>query len=157
MRKLASRFINLPMPYTKQGKNSGNCGPCCLKMLADYYGVKKKDGQKYSVPSLNRLCQVVFDYGCEKSDMARVLKRLGLKRKKIKLNQISKSLTRKKPILGLFIDESGEGHYALIKGVKNEKLIFHDSYWGKNITRDKKIFAGQMRPFGDWIWEIAGP
>ncbi|MFZ4714878.1 MAG: cysteine peptidase family C39 domain-containing protein [Bacteriovoracaceae bacterium] len=147
--------VNLRLPYVPQGKESGNCGPCSLKMIADYYGLKKKTGEEYSVPSLNRLCHVTKEWGCEKSDMNRVMKRLGLKKEKVTLRNISRHLARKKPVLSLIIDESGIGHYAVIKGVDQQKIIFHDSYWGKNFKRPKKSVQKQAKPFQNWMWALS--
>lgn len=153
-RKLTAK-TNLRLPYVAQGKESGNCGPCSLKMIADYYGVRKKTGQKYSVRSLNRLCNVTKEWGCEKSDMNRVMKRLGLKKEKVTLSTINTQLKKKKPVLSLIIDESGIGHYAVIKGVEKKKVIFHDSYWGQNFKRDKQFVARRARAFKDWMWAIS--
>lgn len=149
------KSIKLPLPYVKQGKNSGNCGPCSIKMIADYYGVKKPTGENYSVTSLNRLCQVTKEFGCEKSDMNRVLKRLGLKRKKVNLRTLKHHLAKKKPVLSLLIDEEGGGHYAVIKGIDKEKVIFNDSYWGRDFKRPKSDFSKRTRYFNNWLWAIS--
>lgn len=147
--------MNIKMNYTKQGEESANCGPCSLKMIADYYGIKKRDGSPYSVQSLNRLLNVTSEWGCEKSDMNRVLRRLGLSREKVKITKLNEKLARKKPILTLLIDEDGIGHYAVIKGIKRDKVIFHDSYWGPNFKRDLKNLKKQIVFFNDWVWAVS--
>ena len=43
--KFKAKRMNLRLPYVAQGKESGNCGPCSIKMIADYYGVKKETGK----------------------------------------------------------------------------------------------------------------
>lgn len=144
----------LPVPYTAQGKNSGNCGPCCLKMLSDYYQVQSPKGMPYSVHSLNRLLRVTTEFGCEKSDMARVMKRLGLQRTKVTYANLGHYLRRGIPILALLIDESEEGHYCLIVGRTRNTFIFQDPYWGKRFVRSATWVKSKTRYFGDWLWAV---
>jgi len=146
--------LKIQVPFVKQGKTSSNCGPCTLKMVADYFGVKHPDGRRYSVKSLNRLLRVEFNQGCEKSDMNRVLKRMGLKREKVTLSQISKKIAEKKPIICLFTDETDEGHYSVITGEKKNQLYFNDSYHGKGFVRSKHTLKRRLKPFGNWLWAI---
>lgn len=152
------KSVKLSLPYVKQGKKSANCGPCSLKMIADYYGVKKPTGKRYSVTSLNRLCNVTREFGCEKSDMNRVLKKLGLKREKVNLRTMKRHLVQRRPVLSLIIDEGGVGHYAVIKGFQKtksqEKVIFNDSYWGRDYKRPKTDFSKRARYFNNWLWAI---
>ena len=96
--------INLKMKYAAQGKESANCGPCSIKMVADYLGVVKRDGEEFSVPSLNRICRVSKKWGTEFSDMNKTLKKLGLKRNRVSLKNLDQALMEKKPILSVFID-----------------------------------------------------
>lgn len=143
------------MAYSKQGKESGNCGPCSLKMLADHYKVKNpKTGESYTVPSLNRICRVSREYGTEFKDMHRTLRRLGLEKKRLEWQQLGRSLKAKKPVLSCFLDETGIGHYAIIKGQENDQLIFHDPYFGRNFRRKKQNFHRQLKIFNHWLWEI---
>jgi ABC-type bacteriocin/lantibiotic exporter with double-glycine peptidase domain len=146
--------IELKIPYTEQGKESGNCGPCSIKMIADYYGIRKETGDRYSVPSLNRLCRVTKEWGCEKSDVNRVLRRLGLKKTKVNYTDLKKHLSKKKPVLSLIIDESGIGHYTVIKGIEKDQVIFNDSYWGKNFKRPLNKLKQQSAFFNHWHWAI---
>lgn len=146
--------IKLKLPYVKQGKKSGNCGPCSIKMIADYYGVKKESGRRYTVRSLNRLCNVTREFGCEKSDINRVLKKLGLERKKVTLKSLSHVLKNKKPVISLLIDEEGGGHYAVINGITKNEVIFNDSFWGKDFKRNKITLKKQVRRFDDWMWAV---
>lgn len=156
LKLMRTQNINLKMKFTPQGKRSANCGPCSLKMISDHFKIKNPQGELYSVPSLNRLLNVSTKWGCEKSDMARVLRRLGLKRKKIKHHQIKTHLKKNRPVLTLIIDEEGGGHYTLIKGVKEDQFIFHDPYWGQNFKRSFDTLKKQTKFFDDWIWAIDG-
>ena len=124
-------------------------------MVADYYGVKKPTGEQYSLPSLNRLLNVSTVWGCEKSDMRRVLSRLGLKRIRVDWSNMRDYLRKGHPVICLFIDELGEGHYSVIKGIEGNELIFNDSYWGKDYRRSFSKFKQQSQFFGNWLWAIA--
>jgi ABC-type bacteriocin/lantibiotic exporter with double-glycine peptidase domain len=146
---------HIKVPFVRQGKESSNCGPCTLKMVADYYRVRKPNGKQYSVSALNRMLKVEADYGCEKSDMARVIKRMGLKRQKLTLRTLPKALKQKQPVICLFTDETNEGHYAVITGSKGQKIYFNDSYHGKNFARNKTQFSKRLNSFGNWIWQIS--
>lgn len=149
---MKSTSINLP--YVVQGKRSANCGPCSIKMIADYYGLKRSTGSGYSLPSLNRLCRVSTEWGCEKSDINRVFRRIGLKRERVKLSNLQKYISKGWPVITLLIDESGQGHYAVIKGVDGDRVIFNDSYWGEDFSRSKSSLSKQIHPFGNWLWAV---
>jgi len=123
-------------------------------MLVDYYKINHPKGGKYTLPSLNRLLNVSTEWGCEKSDMARVLNRVGLSRVKVEHHQIAWHLKNNGPILSLLIDETGEGHYALISGKKGNTLYFHDSYFGKFYSRSMSFFKKQTKFFNHWLWAI---
>ena len=153
MRKFSPK-LRLRVPYTAQGKNSGNCGPCSIKMVADYYKIRKFDGSEYSVPSLNRLCRVTREFGCEKSDINRVLKKLGLNRHKVTYRNLRYHLKKKRPIISLFIDEDGGGHYAVITGSDDKYIYFNDFYFGMNFKRFIEGLKKQTKYFGDWLWAI---
>jgi hypothetical protein len=113
------------------------------------------------VASLNKICRTSQEWGTEFSDFNRALKRLGLKREKIAdMKQLDKALKRKKPVVSAFIDEEGGGHYAIIKGWRQNssgevELIFHDSYFGPNFTRKRTAFKRQLRAFGSWMYAIS--
>ena len=123
---------NLKMSYIAQGKKSANCGPCSIKIIADYYNISHPKGPKYSVQSLNRLLNVSSKWGCEISDINRVIKRLGLKKKRINWDDIAHHLSNKRPIITVFMDEENGGHYAVLKGETKDDYIFHDPYFGRN-------------------------
>ena len=159
----AIKKINLRMPYISQGINSSNCGPCMLKMLADYYGIHSSKGIPYTVASLNRLCRVAFDYGCEKSDINRVLREMGLKRRRVGLRELSKYLQKGIPVMGLLY-VNGCGHYTIIKGYERvydkaegrykDRFILHDSYYGRNRRLLAPLLKKQGKYFGNWFWAI---
>lgn len=153
-------FYNLKMPYSPQGKKSANCGPCSLKMAADFYRIKHiKKRQAYSVPSLNRICNVSKQWGTDFKDLNKAIRKIGLEREKISTSRITSTLKSGRPIITVFMDEEGGGHYALIKGIKREGskkyLIFHDPYWGKNFKREWKTFLGQAKRFNHWMYALS--
>ena len=144
--------------YVAQGKRSANCGPCSLKMIADYYGISHPRGGQFSVQSINRLLKTTTQWGTEPKDLHRVAKRLGLIPRKVGYDHLEEVLKQGHPVVGLFMDEGNQGHYALISGLKGDELVFHDSYWGKRTRRKLGQFKKMAAPFRHWLYAyLPGP
>lgn len=153
----------LNIPYCQQKSDSACCGPCCIKMLADYYGITKPNGQEYSKLSLVKLCNTTKEYGTQFRDMSKTLTKLGLKRTKVRnLKEIKTSiLGRKEPILTIIPDikESGAYHYIILKGVKlsknpfNTRIVVQDPFWGEHSVLLWYIMH-LIEEGGNWMWAI---
>jgi len=120
--------MKLDLPYCQQKSDSACCGPCCIKMLADYYEVVKPNGEPYSKLSLVKVCNTDKETGTGFRDMGKTLTKLGLKRIKVNnLKEIKESiLERKEPVLTLIPDikEPGAFHYIILKGIEPAKDNF---------------------------------
>lgn len=147
------RVLIKRVKHVRQGENSANCGPCGLKMIADYYGIRHpKTRGPISVHSFNRFLKTSSEWGTEPQDLHRLAKRLGLRPKRIAPGQLKRTLKKGHPVLSLFIDESGIGHYAPIIGMEKTHLIFHDSYWGRKFKRSVQNFKKMASPFRQWMY-----
>ena len=155
---MKTNSIILDVPYTGQSTRSANCGPCSVKMICDYFNIKKPDGRPYSLMSLNRLLRTDKDYGIEEKDVMAFFGRVNFPVIKITPDNIITSLQRKHPILACFRDELHDGHYGVIIGASeidshDPFLIFHDPWpeFGSNFPRKMSLFREQVKPFGDWL------
>lgn len=148
--------VVLPIPNLKQNHRSANCGPCTLKMAMDYYYVRNADGEPYSLLAINRLLRVTHEFGCEKQDFRRVLKRIGLKFRKIRFDEIEDCINSQIPIIALYFDEDETGHYSLVVGYSKTDLILNDP-WNRCKTRyEKTVFRNMLKPYGDWLVAVIG-
>lgn len=143
-----------------QKTDSACCGPCCLKLLGDYYEVKNKKGVAYSKHSLIALANTDRDYGTSFRDMNRVLKLMGLKRERcINFVHIIESLKNEAPVLALIDDflseDPGDQHYVVITGFdfESENFIVSDPYSG---TLELSYFElKELLDAADfWAWKI---
>ena len=154
--------MKLDLPYCQQKSDSACCGPCCIKMLADYYKVVKPSGEPYSKMSLVKLGNCTKESGTSFNDMNKLLSMLGLLRTKVKtLKDIKDSIKRGEPILTLIPDikEAGAFHYIIIKGINPVKdefdvdLIVQDPYWGEHTVLSWYALH-LIEVAGNWMWSI---
>ena len=82
----------MKFPFNFQSANN-DCGPTCLKMIADYYG------RNYSINFLKRKCQVKMN-GVSMLNIHKTAKAIGLYSRGVKLNiEKLKEIVQSSPIL----------------------------------------------------------
>jgi len=148
----------IQLPFCPQKTDSACCGPCCLKMLADYYECTKPDGKPYTKESLIQLCRTDREYGTQFSDMRRVIKKLGLKMKKPTMLAVS-FMQQRFPMLVCVPDRKDKtnDHYILLTGIVGgliyPEIFYSDPYYGKDTILAPYLQA-EIEKAGNWAWEI---
>jgi len=117
--------------------NAGMCGPASLKIVFDYYGVKKSEKE------LAKLCKHNKDLGVDDEKMKKTAESLGFK-VKIKNNSsfkdIERWLDKKVPVIVDWItrgrrdypdSEVAEGHCSVVAGLDDEYIYLQDPEIGK--------------------------
>ncbi len=125
------------------------CGPASLKILLDYYGVKKTEEE------LAVLCKTSNDLGTDDKGIKSAAEKLGFK-VKIKNNSnfkdIDKWLKRGVPVIvdwftrgrSDYADyEVSTGHYSVVAGFDSKYIYLHDPEIGK-IRKLKKEYFMQV-------------
>lgn len=144
-----------------QSDNSSYCGCCCVLSILDYYGIKKPNGRKYTIPSLVKLLKVDKNTGVPQSVMISFLVSVGLTTKLITFEEIGPALKNEHPIIALIKEESGTGHYTLMEEMVDNpedvyypQVICQDSAFGPNLARDLRVLHEQVKYGNNWLLEV---
>ncbi|HOF50408.1 MAG TPA: C39 family peptidase [Candidatus Colwellbacteria bacterium] len=128
----------------QESLNGGYCGPASLKMVLDYYGIKKSESD------LARLCRAYKTNGVEAEDIKRAAEGLGLKvviKNKANFSDIRKYLDKGIPVIVDWFtrgrndypdSEVADGHYSVVVGLDKKHIYLQDPEIGKirKIKRD---------------------
>jgi len=108
--------------------NSYYCGPASLKMVLDYYGIKK------SQKEVARLTNTTSKTGCSKDALVDAVQKLDLKVKVIdsaSLLDLKKHIKKNIPVVVDWYSDKFEGHYSVVVGFSKSNIYIADSYYGK--------------------------
>lgn len=114
-----------PVPHKTQTTDY-TCGPVCLEMLLDFYGVA------YDHETLERLCGACPGKGTDNENLVHAAEHFGTRpivKENASLEDIIDSIRGGHPVLvNYFNCRSGVGHFGVVKGVdiKNEALLLAD-------------------------------
>lgn len=115
----------LNVPFVRQKKDW--CGPACLKMVLQYYGVKK------SQAVLARACKTSRVTGTRAKDIIRVANRFGLQgmiRDYTSWKELTKWVEKRKvPVIVNWFSVD-EGHYSVAVHVTPNRIVLHDPEHG---------------------------
>lgn len=120
------------------------CGPASLKMVLDYYGIKKSE------TVLARLCKTDKTNGVKAEDIKRVAESFGLKaviKNNSGFSDIQKYLKKGVPVIVDWFtrgrndypeSEVADGHYSVVVGLDKKHIYLEDPEIGKTrrIKRD---------------------
>jgi ABC-type bacteriocin/lantibiotic exporter with double-glycine peptidase domain len=117
--------------------NASMCGPASLKIVLDYYGLKKSE------KGLAKLCKVNKDLGVDDKIIKRVAEQLGFKvvvKNNSNFKDIEKWLDKKVPVIVNWFtkgrldypeSEVADGHYSVVAGLEDKYIYLQDPEIGK--------------------------
>lgn len=116
---------------------SGFCGPSSLKMVLDYFGVKKSEKE------LVKLSGATKEKGAETKSLLKAARRLGFKgfvKDFSEISDIKKYVVQKK--IPVIVDwfSGDEGHYSAVVGLNNKNIYLQDPELGGIRKIDIKTF-----------------
>ena len=149
------REILLDIPFCHQKTDSACCGPCCIKMLLDFYGIKKSNGKEYTKQSLIALAKTDKEYGTQFRAMNSLLRLVELSRVKLQNEKedIMLALESGHPVLTVIPDQDAD-HYVVIRGFTKNEYILADPYYGISRTVKESVMHKMIQEGGRWVWEI---
>mgnify|MGYP001571990930 CR=1 FL=1 len=118
-------------------QSSGLCGPAVLKMVFDFYGLKKTEKQ------LANELKCDPRYGIPAEPMLKLAKKYGLKGFIKDFSEIEDIrgwvVNKKTPVIVDWFSEN-EGHYSVIIDIDNQKIFLQDPEIGKVRKIDLETF-----------------
>lgn len=110
-------------PYKQ--KSTGFCGPVCLKMVMEFYGV--------SVPEerINKSVGAIFDKKVSGEKMIEAAKSFGFSvysKEKAIVKDIEKFINEGKPVIvrWFLADEEPDGHYSVVVDINKKEIVLAD-------------------------------
>ena len=104
-------------------QTTGFCGPASLRIVLDYFGIKKSEKE------LAKLSGCSKSKGVEAEGLLKAVKKFGLKgfiKDFSKIKDIKKYVLKKKiPVIVDWFSED-EGHYSVVAGIDNKNIYLQD-------------------------------
>jgi len=120
-------------PYLQK---PGFCGPTSLKMVLEYFGIKKSEEE------LAKLSGCTKSKGVEAENLLTAAKKLGLKgfiKDFSEISDIKKYLRKKIPVIVDWFSQD-EGHYSVVVGIDKKYIYLQDPEIAKIRKIDLKTF-----------------
>jgi len=106
----------------------GYCGPACLKIVMDYYGVSKSERVWAKLTKASRT------KGCSESNMMKAAKKLGFKayvKQRSSIEELKRLNKKGIPVIVDWFSPEEAGHYAVVVGFQGNNILLADSHFGK--------------------------
>lgn len=128
-----------------QEKND-TCGPACLKIILDFYGIKKSE------KSLVKLCKTTKE-GTKANDLIKAAKKFklsGFIKDNSRIEDLKENLHQKIPVIvDWFLED--DGHYSIVAKMDKKHIFLQDPSIGKI----RKIKLSKFnRIWFDFIYDI---
>jgi ABC-type bacteriocin/lantibiotic exporter with double-glycine peptidase domain len=121
------------------------CGPASLKMVLEYYGIMKSEGELTKLTKCNKS-------GTRTENIVLAAKRFGMDayvKDNSSIKEISILLKKGIPVIIDWFSQD-EGHYSVVVGIDAKNIYLQDPELGKARKLDKKTF---MRVWFDFEGE----
>ncbi|TSC83912.1 MAG: putative fusion protein (N:peptidase-C:desuccinylase) [Parcubacteria group bacterium Gr01-1014_13] len=108
-------------------QSSGFCGPASLKMVLEYFGIKKSEKE------LAKLSNAHPHHGTSAKNLVLTAKKLGLKgfyKDFSSIKEIKKYLDKKIPVIVDWFSHD-DGHYSVVIGIDKKFIYLQDPELGK--------------------------
>lgn len=120
----------LSVPLFKQSTDY-TCGPTVLRMIFAYYGIKRSEEELANRMKTNER------EGTKNEQLEDESRREGLfvyAKNGGTIEEVQKYVRKSVPVIVNFIEEGGEGHYAVVVDIGDKHLVLNDPYYEKQKT-----------------------
>ncbi|MCL4403918.1 cysteine peptidase family C39 domain-containing protein [Patescibacteria group bacterium] len=117
-------------------QTSGLCGPASLKIVLEYYGVRKSEA------ALAKLSGASRGSGVEASGLVRAAEKLGfaaIVKDRATVDDIRRHLKRGIPVIVDWFSKD-DGHYSVVAGIENGRIHIQDPEIGRLRSLDLETF-----------------
>lgn len=129
-------------------QSAGYCGPACLKMVLEFYGVKKTEIE------LAKLSGATHKDGVAPAGLLKAANKLGLKgftKDNATFKDIEKHLKRNIPVIVGWFSQT-DGHYSVVVDIDKKFIYLRDPEWSKIHKIDLRTFYRVWFDFmGDFL------
>lgn len=145
-------------PYRKQ-PNEYTCGPTCIEMVLEYFGIK------YTREQVNKLCQASPKDGTDNRKMSKAIEAFNAKqttKQDATISELATALDNGQlSIVNYRNPNSGHGHFAVVLGLTEEKIILADPNDGQRRELSAKkfpeIWVNSEGTIKGWMMSVAPP
>ena len=131
----------LSVPLLKQSTDY-TCGPTVLCMVLAYYGITRSEEELRDQMKVNER------EGTKNEQLENEARREGLfvyAKNGGTIEEIRKYVEENIPVIVNFIEEGGEGHYAVVIDISDEHLVLNDPYYEKQKNLPISDFVANWR------------
>lgn len=121
-------------PYRQ--RRPGFCGPASLKMVLDFFGIKKSESE------LGRICKTQEESGTRIPGFLRAAKKLDFKisfKDNADFKDINGFLRKNIPVIADWFS-TDEGHYSVVGGLDKKYIYLADPEFGKIVKMPRNVF-----------------
>ncbi len=134
--------MRIKVPYFKQDTNY-SCGPTSVQMILRYFRIVNSEND------LIKKLKTENQKGTSQKKIIEIFQKNHLfcyTNNNSSIEEIKNFLKRKLPVLVNYVDkEKKEGHFAVIIGIKEEKIILNDPWYGEDFEIDISEFKNRWR------------
>lgn len=132
----------LKIPFIGQQKDY-YCGVAVVQMILKYYGIMAD--QEY----LATVLKTSIDHGTRNKNIIDILNKYGIlceAKNNSKIEDIFQYLEEGKPVIVNYIEpNNNEGHYSIVIGYTEDRIILNDPWNGQAFTLDIEKFKQRWR------------
>ena len=113
-----------------------SCGPACLKMALEYYGIFKPEDYLIKLSGCSKVL------GIKASKLLKAAKKLGLDgfiKDNSNIKDVRVNLDKNKIVIVEWFYED-DSHFSIVRKIEENRIYLYDTYTGKILVKDINIF-----------------
>jgi ABC-type bacteriocin/lantibiotic exporter with double-glycine peptidase domain len=128
-------FNNLSIKLNPFTQTPGFCGPACLKMILEYYGIFVSEEEIAKISFASK------ENGTSLNGIVKAAKHFGFKvflKDESSLDDLKYFIIRQIPIIVDWFCED-DGHYSIVTGINDNKILFIDPGFQEDSLKEREM------------------